>query len=215
MKPDAGMPIKPSFAVVDDDASVRDATTSLLRSLGFIATGFSSADEFLKSNCIRSTSCLIADIQMPGMTGLALYSQLSASGIRIPTILTTARPDDSIRAQALRVGVSSYLVKPFNEKVLIDCIDSAVSTHGEGFGACTEHGMVTPGARTECALAAGKFEPPCPVCDRPLATALVSEDAPLDPRNAYASNKVAQEFYAGKWARDRRVFAAVHESYGT
>ena len=64
-----------------------------------------------------------------------------------------------------------------------------------------QHGAVMPGPRTEAALAAGQFEPPCPHCGAPLATALVSESAPLDPRNAYASSKVAQEFYAANWAR--------------
>jgi len=127
VQPDVVVPIKPLIAVVDDDVSIRDGTTSLLRSLGFIATGFSSADEFLKSKHIRSTSCLITDVQMPGMTGLALYSQLSASGNPIPTILMTAHPDNSIRTQALSAGVAGYLLKPFTEKDLIDCIESALS----------------------------------------------------------------------------------------
>ena len=74
------MTIKPSIAVVDDDESVREATTRLLRSLGFIAKGFSSPDEFLSSNRQHITSCLIADVQMPGKSGLALYGQLIASG---------------------------------------------------------------------------------------------------------------------------------------
>jgi dTDP-L-rhamnose 4-epimerase len=78
---------------------------------------------------------------------------------------------------------------------------SSMVVYGEGLGHCAEHGAVTPGPRAEAALAAGDFEPPCPVCNRRLATALVSEDAPLDPRNAYATSKVAQEFYAGNWAR--------------
>ena len=121
------MPTKPSIAVVDDDASVRDATTGWLRSLGYIANGFSSADEFLKSSYIRSTSCLVTDLQMPGMTGLALYGQLSASGNPIPTILMTANPDINVRSQALNAGVAGYLVKPFNEQDLIDCIKSALS----------------------------------------------------------------------------------------
>jgi dTDP-L-rhamnose 4-epimerase len=73
--------------------------------------------------------------------------------------------------------------------------------YGEGVGHCPEHGAVMPAPRTESALAAGQFEPPCPVCNRPLGTALVSESAPLDPRNAYASSKVAQEFYCSNWAR--------------
>ena len=119
------MSIKPAIAVVEDDDSVREATIGLLRSNGFIAKGFSSAAEFLKSNRIRNTSCLIADVQMPGMSGLALYGSLAASGHPIPTILITAYPDDAIRARALGAGVTGYLVKPFSEKDLLDCIDMA------------------------------------------------------------------------------------------
>jgi dTDP-L-rhamnose 4-epimerase len=78
---------------------------------------------------------------------------------------------------------------------------SSMVVYGEGIGHCARHGPVTPGPRTETALSAGQFEPPCPHCGAPLDTALVSENAPLDPRNAYASSKVAQEFYAANWAR--------------
>lgn len=119
-------PIKPSIAIVEDDKSVREATTGLLRSLGFIVKGFSSADEFLKSNRLRITTCLIADVQMSGMSGLALYGHLKAAGNPIPTILITAYPDENIRARALSAGVTEYLVKPFGEKDLLDSIDAAV-----------------------------------------------------------------------------------------
>jgi dTDP-L-rhamnose 4-epimerase len=78
---------------------------------------------------------------------------------------------------------------------------SSMVVYGEGMGHCAEHGAVTPAPRAEAALKAGQFEPPCPVCGKPLGTALVGEDTPLDPRNAYASSKVAQEFYASNWAR--------------
>ena len=78
---------------------------------------------------------------------------------------------------------------------------SSMVVYGEGIGHCAQHGAVTPGPRIEAALAAGQFEPPCPHCGEPLQTALVAESAPLDPRNAYASSKVAQEFYAANWAR--------------
>ena len=120
------MTIKPSIAVVDDDESVREATTRLLRSLGFIAKGFSSPDEFLSSNRQHIISCLIADVQMPGISGLALYGQLIAAGNPIPTILITAYPDEAIRERALNAGVAGYLVKPFSEKELLDCIDTAL-----------------------------------------------------------------------------------------
>ena len=78
---------------------------------------------------------------------------------------------------------------------------SSMVVYGEGLGLCRQHGAITPGPRTEAALSAGQFEPPCPHCGEPLEPALVSEDTPLDPRNAYASSKVAQEFYAANWAR--------------
>ena len=120
------MTIKPSIAVVDDDESVRDATTRLLRSLGFIAKGFSSPEEFLSSNLQHITSCLIADVQMPGISGLALYGQLIAAGHPISTILITAYPDEVVRERALNAGVIAYLVKPFSEKELLDSIDTAI-----------------------------------------------------------------------------------------
>jgi FixJ family two-component response regulator len=117
------MPIKPAIAVVDDDQPVRDATTDLLRARGFIAKAFPSAEDFLKSTRIRITSCLIADVRMPGMSGLELYGRLIALGTPIPTILITAYPDEEIRARALNAGVTGYLTKPFGEKELLDCID--------------------------------------------------------------------------------------------
>jgi FixJ family two-component response regulator len=123
------MPIKPAIAVIDDDEAVREATTDLLRALGFIAKAFPSADDFLKSNRIRITSCLIADVQMPGMSGLELYGRLVALGNPIPTILITAYPDETVRARALNAGVTGYLVKPFSEKELLDCIDLTLK-HG-------------------------------------------------------------------------------------
>jgi dTDP-L-rhamnose 4-epimerase len=78
---------------------------------------------------------------------------------------------------------------------------SSMVVYGEGLAPCPEHGMVRPAPRSEGALAAGQFEPPCPICGKPLGTALVDEATPFDPRNAYASSKVAQEYYAGNWAR--------------
>jgi dTDP-L-rhamnose 4-epimerase len=78
---------------------------------------------------------------------------------------------------------------------------SSMVVYGEGLATCVDHGTVTPAPRTETDLAAGQFEPPCPVCGRALSPALVDESAPLDPRNAYASSKVAQEFYSANWSR--------------
>lgn len=94
---------------------------------------------------------------------------------------------------------------------------SSMVVYGEGVGVCPAHGPVAPAPRCEKALAAGQFEPPCPVCGTPLATGLVSESAALDPRNAYASSKVAQEFYAANWARTTGGTVAAmryHNVYG-
>jgi FixJ family two-component response regulator len=123
---EAGVLEKPVISIVDDDPSVREGTMDLLNSMGFIAETFQRADEFLESNRLHSTSCLIADVQLPGMTGLELYDHLVGSGQVVPTILITAFPDDNDRARALRAGVSCYLAKPFGETELLACIQSAL-----------------------------------------------------------------------------------------
>jgi FixJ family two-component response regulator len=128
LKPDmeASMPETSVISIVDDDPSIREATTDLLNSMGFLAEAFQHADDFLKSNRLHNTSCLIADVQMPGMTGLELHDHLVKSGTAVPTILITAFPDNRDRARALRTGVYCYLGKPFNENELLACIQSAL-----------------------------------------------------------------------------------------
>lgn len=116
------MPIKPSIAVVDDDEAVREATVSLLRSHGFVAKGFACSDDFLNSNRLSLTTCLIADVKMEGISGLELYGRLAARGTPVPTILITAYPDEPTRTRALNAGVTGYLTKPFSEGELLDCI---------------------------------------------------------------------------------------------
>jgi FixJ family two-component response regulator len=115
----------PLISVVDDDESMREAVRGLMKSLGYAAEAFASAEEFLSSHQVPSTSCLIADVQMPGMTGLELHRHLVATGKTIPTILITAFPDDSMRERALEDGVVGYLSKPFNENDLLACIHSS------------------------------------------------------------------------------------------
>ena len=117
---------KPQISVVDDDESIREAIRGLMRSLGYTAQAFRSAEEFLTSRQVLHTSCLIADVQMPGMTGLELHRHLVASGKTIPTILITAYPDDSVRERALGDGVVGYLSKPFDENDLLACIRSSL-----------------------------------------------------------------------------------------
>jgi FixJ family two-component response regulator len=120
------------ISVVDDDQSFREAMTSLMRSLGFEVEAFSSAEDFLASPHLASTSCVIADVQMPAMSGLELHRQLVASGRTIPVILITAYPDDNVRARALAAGVICYLSKTFDDDALLGFVRSALAPAGEG-----------------------------------------------------------------------------------
>jgi FixJ family two-component response regulator len=120
------MPRKPLVAIVDDDASIRETTKDLLESAGLDAATFASAEDFLSSGLLPSVACTVADMRMPGMSGLALHEHLSASGNPIPTVLITAYPDEPVRARALKAGVACYLIKPFADDELLDCISAAV-----------------------------------------------------------------------------------------
>src|SRR5260370_24021923 len=106
---------------------MREAVKGLMKSCGYRAEAAASAEEFLRSRHVRRTSCLIADVQMPGMTGLELHRHLSTSGKPIPTILITAYPDNGVRERALAAGVIGYLSKPFEEDDLLACIRSALT----------------------------------------------------------------------------------------
>ena len=117
---------RPLISIVDDDESVREATEARMESLGFRAQTFRSAADFLASAEIGTTSCVVADINMPHMTGVELYRRLVDLGHAIPTILITAYPDDEVRARALAEGVLCYLVKPFDDEDLLRCVRSAV-----------------------------------------------------------------------------------------
>ena len=123
---------KPLISIVDDDNSMREAIKRLMKSMGYTAEAVASAEEFLRSRHVRRTSCLIADMQMPGMTGLELYQRLSASGKAIPTILITAYPDNDVRERALSTGVAGYLSKPFEEDDLLACIRVALTREDSG-----------------------------------------------------------------------------------
>jgi FixJ family two-component response regulator len=122
-----GMSADLLIAVIDDDESARDAITGLVRALGFIAAGFQSADDFLQSDSVLRTACLITDVRMPGMTGPELHRYLIASGTPIPTVLMTAYPDETIRVRAMKAGVGCCLAKPFKPDDLLDCIRSALA----------------------------------------------------------------------------------------
>jgi FixJ family two-component response regulator len=120
------VPHVPVISVVDDDASVRAAMTRLLKSFGFAANAFASANEFLQSPRLGDTSCLIADVQMPGMSGVELQEYLIAQGHSTPIIFITAFPEDSIREQAMNAGAICFLSKPFDGARLIECVDRAL-----------------------------------------------------------------------------------------
>ena len=124
---------KPLISIVDDDESMREAIKGLMRSLGYRVEAVASAHEFLSSRNGRRAACVIADMQMPGMTGLELHQRLLASGKPIPTILITAYPDNGVRERALAAGVIGYLSKPFEEDDLLACIRSAL-THDRSGG---------------------------------------------------------------------------------
>ena len=115
------------ISIVDDDASVREATQALVRSLGHPAATFSSAEEFLESDRLNDTSCLITDVQMSGMDGIELQGRLSAAGRHCPVIVVTASPDAGLRARALAAGAVGVLGKPFSEEMLIACLDGALT----------------------------------------------------------------------------------------
>jgi len=114
------------LSLVDDDASVRKATGRLIKSFGFAVEVFASGEELLCFGRLRITSCLVLDVQMPGMNGLQLQSHLAAAGYRIPIIFITAHPDEEIRAQALEAGAVAFLTKPFGEEALLKGIRSAL-----------------------------------------------------------------------------------------
>jgi FixJ family two-component response regulator len=116
----------PTVAIVDDDASVRDTTKDLLDSAGLSAATFDSAESFLQSNGTCAIRCLIADMRMPGMSGLELHGRLAAAGTPIPTVLITAYPDEGALVRALETGVICFLTKPFSAEDLLACIDIAM-----------------------------------------------------------------------------------------
>jgi len=119
------------ISIVDDDPSVRLATDGLVRSLGYRAATFASAEDFLQSSCIHETSCLITDVQMPGLSGVALQRTLIARGNRTPMIFVTAYPEERIRRNVMQAGAIAYLSKPFDEERLIEYLQTALQSRGD------------------------------------------------------------------------------------
>jgi len=135
--------MEPLIAIVDDDKAVRDALQRMLRSYGLIATVFASAEKFLNSAESNRASCLIADVRMPGMNGIALHDYLKSHGFRLPTILITAHPTSGERIRALAIGVVSYLAKPISEQILLDTVRDALE-HGGRVGDGSLPGQGSP-----------------------------------------------------------------------
>jgi FixJ family two-component response regulator len=126
------MPKASLISVVEDDRYFRESMRRLMRSLGYSVEAFPSAADFLASPRLIETTCLIADVHMPAMTGIELYRHLIEAGYAIPTILVTAYPDDVDRARALNDGVVCYLRKPVDEQHLIRCLRAALESGEPG-----------------------------------------------------------------------------------
>jgi len=118
------------ISIVDDDESVREATKGLIRSLGYVAATFASAEEFLASDRLHDSACLITDVQMPGMNGIELQNCLIAEGHQLPIIFITAFAEAKVRTQALANGAVGFLRKPFSDEKLITCLDKALAARG-------------------------------------------------------------------------------------
>ena len=117
---------KPLICVVDDDFLLRESTIRLLRSCKFNVKALASAEEFLNSDCLAETACLILDVRMPGMSGLELQRQLAVSNSDLPIIFITAHENEDQRRQALVAGAVAFLYKPLFEEALLDAIDTAL-----------------------------------------------------------------------------------------
>ena len=116
------------IAIIDDDVAMREATGDLLKSIGYSTASFASAEEFLGSRERHQMSCVISDVRMPGMSGLALQQTLVAERCDVPVILVTAFPEEGMRERALAAGVRAFLTKPFTQESLIDCLGSALKS---------------------------------------------------------------------------------------
>ena len=122
------MPETPLVAIVDDDKSIRNATQDLLKAAGFSTAVFEDAASFLGSTSRASAACVVADMRMPGRTGLELYQALVASGEGIPTVIITAHPEELAQARAREAGITCYLIKPFTPEELLECVRKALAT---------------------------------------------------------------------------------------
>jgi FixJ family two-component response regulator len=119
----------PVISIVDDDESVRAAASGFVRSMGFMAHTFASAEEYLRSEHAEKTSCLIADVEMPGINGIELQRLIHAQGRRTPIIFITAYPEERIRVRVMQAGAIGFLSKPFDGETLIEYLDVALQSN--------------------------------------------------------------------------------------
>ena len=150
---------------------------------------------------IEGAELIVADVRDAAAIDAALRGVDTVVHLAAKVGLGVAVGDMPDYASSNDAGTAGLLAGMARANVGRLTLASSMVVYGEGLGRCPEHGDVRPAARVEAQLKAGQFEPPCPLCGRPLQSALVDERAPLDPRNAYATSKVAQEFYAANWAR--------------
>jgi|SRR5215467_16266531 len=118
------------ISIIDDDEFMLDAVRNLVRSLGYSAAVFSSAEDYLRSDYLRDSACVIADMQMPGMTGADLQNRLIADGLRTPIIFMTAYSDERVQKRVMDAGAVGFLNKPFDDECLIKCINEALKGAG-------------------------------------------------------------------------------------
>jgi FixJ family two-component response regulator len=116
----------PVISIVDDDESLREALKSLVRSIGYHAAAYGSAEEFLDSGCVHDTSCLITDVNMEGLSGFDLQDRLTREGHAMPIIFVTALPEEQVRSRACEGGAFGFFQKPFHEEKLVACLAQAV-----------------------------------------------------------------------------------------
>jgi len=117
------------ISIIDDDVCALAATEGIIRSLGYAVATYGSAEEFLGSDHVNDTYCLITDVHLPGLTGVELYRRLRAEGFAVPTIVVTGHPDETTRTQVLGAGAVGFLSKPFAKKALLDCLKVAAIRH--------------------------------------------------------------------------------------
>jgi len=126
---EGGLMERPLVSVVDDDESVRESLPDLLKEFGFAARAFSSAREFLTSDCVDQTRCLVLDVFMPGMTGPDLFRELKLRRQLIPIVFMTAKKNGAVRAEVLEQGAVECLFKPFSDTALLEAINAALGVN--------------------------------------------------------------------------------------